>query len=311
MALTLIEALKTATPREAVYIEEYAASSAVLAVIPFRTVPGGSLPYNREDTLPNIGFRGVNEAYIEGTGIINPQVEVCKIAGGDLDVDRYIIDTQGEGVRSAHELMKVKSLAHSWTRNFIKGDSISNPRVFDGLQVRLTGSQLIGNANAGAALSLLKLDQLIDQVTNPTHLIMSKDMRRLLTAASRATGITGFIQWEKNTLGQQIARYADLPICEVYQDNTDADILPFTETSPDGTTSTACASIYCVSFGDMMVEGIQGSVNGQPGISVRDLGELETKPVMRTRVDWYTSIAIMHGRGAARLSGILNAAVTA
>ena len=56
-----------------------------------------------------------------------------------------------------------------------------------------------------------------------------------------------------------------------------------------------------------MLTGIQGAVNGQYGISSRDLGELETKPAFRTRVDWYCAIAVYHGRAAARLSGITDA----
>lgn len=305
MPLTLLEAAKTATPAEAVYIEEYAASSDILAVMPFKDVPGGALPYNREDTLPGVGFRGVNEGYDESTGIINPQVEITKIAGGDLDVDRYIIDTQGESVRSSHELMKVKSLAYSWTKTFIKGDSRTNPRVFDGLQVRVTGTQLIDNAAAGAALSLNKLDELIDQVSSPTHLVMNKATRRRLSQASRNSGVAGFIQWQPGDFGRQVAYYNDLPILVVDQDSDDQDIMPFTEASADNS-ALDCASIYCVSIGEMMLTGIQGSAAGTFGISVRDLGELESKPTMRTRIDWYCGIALMHGRSVARLRGVKN-----
>ena len=47
------------------------------------------------------------------------------------------------------------------------------------------------------------------------------------------------------------------------------------------------------------------------GITVRDLGELQTKPVMRTRVEWFPGIALFHPRAAARLWSIADAAVTA
>lgn len=312
MALTLVEAAKLAPDMQTqVVIEEYAASSDILMAIPFRDIEGGAWTYNREHTLPGVGFRGVNEAFDESTGIMNPQTEALKIGGGDLDVDLHIINTQGSKVRSSHELMKVKALSLAWTRNFIKGDSRVDPRVFDGLQVRLTGTQLIDNATAGAALSLTKLDELIDQVSNPTHLIMSKTMRRRLTQAGRNNQVGGYITWVPDAFGRQMAQYADLPILIAWQDNNDAEIIPFTESSAD-TSATDCASIYCVSFGDMMLEGLQGkNAQGSYGISTRDLGELETKPVLRTRVDWSTAIAAQHGRCAARLRGIKNAAVTA
>ncbi|HLP29805.1 MAG TPA: hypothetical protein VK150_00495, partial [Geothrix sp.] len=171
----------------------------------------------------------------------------------------------------------------------------------------LTGSQVInaGATSGGDALSLLKLDELIDQVVDPTHLIMNKTMRRLLSQASRTTGVGGFITWEKDNFGQQIAYYAGLPIITLDLDNSSSAILPFTEANPGGGAA-ASTSIYAVSFREGMLTGIQG---GDP--EARDLGELQTKPCMRTRVEWNSGIACFHGRAAARLQGIKNAAVVA
>lgn len=316
MALTLLEAAKL-NPGQIIQnavIEEYARQSDILRELPFENINGNALTYNREDTLPGIGFRGVNEPYLESTGILNPQTESLVIAGGDLDVDKFIIDTMGANQRSAQEMMKVKALALKWTQTFIKGDSSSDPRVFDGLQKRITGSQLIANAPAGGPLSLTKLDELIDAVDNPTHLIVNKSMRRRVTAAGRNTSVGGFISYDSDAFGRKLTMYQDLPILIADHDNIGADILPFTEASPDSSTTTSC-SIYCVSFGAGSVMGIQGSVGtgvgAAYGIRVTDIGELETKPVMRTRVEWYNGLGIFNGRGAARLSGITDAAVVA
>ena len=41
----------------------------------------------------------------------------------------------------------------------------------------------------------------------------------------------------------------------------------------------------------------------------RDLGELEAKPVFRTRIEWYASIALFNGRSVARLRGIKDSAI--
>ncbi len=307
MAMTLLEAAKVAPSLEtATIIEEYAAQSDILRTIPFEDHDGSGIHYNREDTLPGVGFRGVNEAYSESVGVLNPQSEAFKIAGGDLDVDKFIIDTQGETVRSVHELQKVKALSLMWTRNFIKGDSRTNPRVFDGLQVRLTGSQLVSNADAGAGLSLLQLDKAIDLVDQPTHIIMSRGSRRRLTGATRS-GIGGDIRYAPDEFGRQVAYYNDLPILIADYDNIGNYILDYVETSPDGSSSTACTSIYVVSFMPMKLVGIQGKADGQYGVTTRDLGELETKPVFRTRVEWYNGIACYHGRAAARLYGITDA----
>ncbi len=306
-----MEAAKTAPSMEtATIIEEYAATSEILRVIPFENHDGSGIHYNREDTLPGIGFRGINEGYEEGVGVLNPQSEAFKIAGGDLDVDKFIIDTQGDAARSTHELMKVKALALSWTRNFIKGSSATNPRVFDGLQVRLTGTQLVANADAGAGLSLLKLDEAIDLVDDPTHILMSKSQRRRLTAAARSN-LGGSIEYRPDEFGRQVMYYNDLPILIVDYDNNGNQILDYTETSPDGTSSTECTSVYVVSFMPGKLVGIQGRADGQYGVVTRDLGELETKPVFRTRIEWYNAIACYHGRAAARLAGITDVAATA
>jgi hypothetical protein len=204
-ALTLVEAAKLETGdvvKQAI-IELYAGSSDILANLPFDTIPGNAMKYNREDSLPGVGFRGVNESYTPSTGVLNPLTEALVIAGGDLDVDKFIVDTMGMAQRSTHEAMKVRALALAWTRGFIKGDNQSDPRTFDGLQIRAVGSQVIsaGATANGAALSLTILDQAIDQTLNPTHLIMSKAMRRRLTQAARNTAVGGFITYDKDAFG--------------------------------------------------------------------------------------------------------------
>jgi hypothetical protein len=308
MALTLVEAAKKAfNPIQSAIIEMYARSSDILMALPMNTINGNALRYNREETLPGIGFRGVNEAYTESTGILNPVTEPLVIAGGDLDVDKFIINTMGIDQRSVQEAMKVKSLALAWTKQFIKGDSASDPRGFDGLQVRLTGDQVFyaGTTDGGDALSLKKLDELIDRVENPTHLIMNKGMRRLLTAAARLYTVGGFISWDLDAFGRKIAQYNDLPILIADSDNTGSDIIDFLEVASTGSTATS-TSIYCVSLSDGMLGGIQSG-----DMMVSDLGELQEKPCFRTRVEWYAGIACYHGKAAARLGGITNAAVAA
>lgn len=308
MALTLVEAAKlhSGEVKRSAIIELFAAGSDILRTLPFDTIQGNALQYNREEALPGIGFRGVNEAYTESTGVINPVTEPLVIAGGDLDVDVFILETMGTDQRAVQEAMKTKALALRWSQAIIKGDNNGDPRVFDGLQVRLTGTQKIqaGATANGTPLSLAKLDEAIDAVDNPTHLIMNKTMRRLLTAAARTTTVSGYITYGQDEFGRTVTKYNDLPILIIEQDNAGNDVLPFTEAATSGTAT--ATSIYVVSFREGMLQGIQSGV-----MSVRDLGELQTQPVKRTRVEWYAGIALFHPRAAARLWSISNAAVTA
>lgn len=313
MALTLIEAAKLESGdvyRSAV-IELYAGSSDILMALPFEGITGNALKYNRESSLPGVGFRGVNEAYTPSTGVLNPMTEALVIAGGDLDVDKFIIDTMGPNQRGVQEGMKIRALSLAWTRKFIKGDTASDPREFDGLQTRVVGSQLIpaGVTNGGTPLSLAKLDEAIDQTLNPTHLIMSKAMARKFSAAGRLTSVSGYVTYEPGDLGRRIMAYNGLPILTVDLDNAGSSILAFDEVSYNTNAWNGTAtgtSIYVVS---LTADGLQGLQNGT--ISVRDLGELQTAPVYRTRIEWYNGMAVFNGRAVTRLGSISNAAIAA
>lgn len=308
MAMTILEATKLNAgeiKRNAI-IEMFAEQSDILRVMPFDDVPGGSLAYNVEGKLPSVGFRGYNEAYNESVGVINPEVEVLKIAGGDLDVDKAIIKTRGAAVRSTHEAMKVKALALHINAKLINGDSETNPREFDGLRKRLTGAQLVTSTTGGSngALSLEQLDKAIDAVDGATHILLSKEMRRKLVKAARNTSVGGEITYTVDEFGRQVTNYNGLPFLIADYDDEGDKIIDFTEAGPSG--GSTAQSMYVLSFGGERIVGLQ---NGT--MEVTDLGEIDTKPVLRTRVEWLVGLACMHGRAAARIWGVTNADVTA
>ena len=309
MALTLLEAskLNDGDVKRAAVIEMFAQNSDILSVLPFEDIPGGSLSYNVEGELPGVAFRGFNEAYASSTGVINPATEVLRIGGGDLDVDKAMIKTRGEGIRSSQEAMKIKALSLHITGKIINGDSQTNPREFDGLRVRITGNQLVPALltapSSNSPLSLEALDEAIDRVDSPNYLIMSKAMRNKLSSAARDQNVGGDIQWTLDSFGRRVAVYNDLPILIADYDDTGARIIDFNEAGPAG--GSTSSSIYVCSIGDEMFTGIQNGV-----MEVTDLGELDSQPVLRTRVEWLVGMAVMHGRSVARVWGITNAAVT-
>jgi len=309
MAVTLLEAAKKMTGdtiRQAV-VQTFARSTDLLRVMMYTNISGGAYKYSQEQTLPGVAFRGINEAYTEGAGVLNPLVEQLVILGGDLDVDKALIRFHGEDIRATHEAMKIKAMAHEYSHRFVKGDSETNVKEFDGLQKRLTGDQLIdaGSASGGDALSLEKLDELIDAVDEPNYLLMTKAMRRILTTASRNQNVGGHVSFMKDEFGRQVTVYNDLPIL-IADGNGDVNAtLGFNEANPGGGSNVG-TSIYCLSIGEGMLSGIQ---NGD--MDVEDLGEQDAKPVMRTRVEWYNSLLLEHPRAAARLRGIKNAAAVA
>jgi hypothetical protein len=321
MAQTLLEYAKNnPDPLTQAVVMEFAETSELLAQLPFANTDGGGVGYLREDALPGVGFRGINEAYDESVGILNPQFDSLTISGGDVDTDKFLVDQYGPERRNIERRMKVKALSLKWTKKFFKGDNSSDPREFDGLQRRLINSQIVysnnSTATTGAALTLNKLDEVIDRVDNPTHILMNKTLRRRLSAAARNTSVGGFIQFSQNELGRRQMFYNDLPIVTVDYDELGAQILNFNEGNPDGSTGTN-TSIYVISAGEGMLTGIQGGVSSAGGgdrlfgIRSLDLG-LQTdagKSVLRDRIEWYSGIATYHSRCAARLAAIADGTV--
>jgi hypothetical protein len=310
MSMTLLESAKIALnngeTKRAGVIAMFAELSAWLRVMRFMSIQGNAYAYNREGALPGVAFRGIGESYPESTGIINPQAEALRIAGGDLDVDTAIVKMHGMGVRATHEAMKIKALAAAITYSMIKGDSETNPREFDGLQKRVTGAQLIenGGSSGGDPLSLAKLDEAIEAVPGANGLLIPRPMRARFTAAMRNQTISGNIMQSKDEFGRTVTTYNDIPLLAAYPDNDGVDPLSFTEAGGGG--GSTAASIYVCRFGDGFLNGIQ---NGE--MEVRDLGELDAEPKMRTRVEWLMGMAVEHGRAVARLRGISNAAIAA
>lgn len=310
-ALTLIEAAKLSATngetKKAGIISLYAEQSDILGAMKFEGINGNALSFLQDGELPTTAFRGVNEGYTASNGNFAPQTEALYIAGGDLDVDNFIVQTQGKEVRSKHEAQKVKALSVGVTTQILTGDSTSDARGFDGFQKRVTATgQLIdaGATSGGDALSLSKLDQAIDAVDSPTHIIMSRSLRRKFMAAYRSSTFPNIMQ-EADEVGKMIMKYNDLPILVGYPQNKNTAILGYTESNPGGGSAVG-TSIYVVNFSE---SGVVGISNG--GINVRDLGELQTAPVWRTRVEWYLGMAVQSPYAISRLRGIKDSAIVA
>ncbi|HET7616031.1 MAG TPA: phage major capsid protein [Bacillales bacterium] len=302
MALTLVEAAKLSNDvLQRGVIETFARNSAVLEMLPFMEIQGNSYKYNQEQTLPGVGFRAVNDAYSESAGVVNQQSEGLVIAGGDVDVDRFIVQTRGNvnDQRAIQTEMKVKALALTWTKTFFEGDVATDPNAFDGLQKRLSGNQVISAGADGAVLTLSMLDELIDAVEGePDVLYCSKAMRREIKKLIQ--GHNGYSEGLYDAFGRPVMSYGGIPVRAIETDAQGNEILGFDETQG---TAVNAGSIYAVKFGpEQYTSGLQNS-----GISVRDLGELDTKPAFRTRIEWYNGMAVFHPRAAARLKGVIKA----
>ena len=299
MALTLLEAAKLETDAlKRNVVEVFPMVSPVLEALPFIDVTGGVFKYNREDLLPGIAFRGVNEDYSESTGVLQPNVETTKIFGGKSKVDRALAAERGESVgelRAIHDRLKAKAASLFFTKMFFDGDSGSDPRQFDGLNRRLTGGQVLTAGDNGATLTTDMLDDLIDAVAGgPDMLFMSKAMRREVTKLLREDGR---LSYGLDALGRQVTMYGGVPIRLIEEDAQGQAILGFDETCGE---SDDTGSLYAVRFG--AEEYLCGIQNGP--MDVLDMG-LQSDLCYLTVIEWMASIVILHPRSAARLMGVL------
>ena len=296
MALNLSEAKKhTTNPQELAIVSELAAGP-LLSVLPFREIQGNGLFWKREESLGDVGFRNYNANYAEAYAEVSQQSESLRLFGGDIKIDRAILELEGPESRAYQVQAKTRAMRLSWESLFINGDSNQSPSEFDGLAARLpaadyaTNSQVIRNAGAAAALDLGALDEAIDAVDaqgGTKYLVMSKSARRHLTKTARNSAQ---IDIARNEFGYQQMVYAGLPVIELDRDHQNAAIL---DSAP------ADQSIYVVTFGNDLLTGIQ---NG--GVQVRDLGESSASPQVVIRVEWYCGLAMVNGRSAARLTNV-------
>ena len=310
MALTLLEASKLIddhVKRNVVVTFPY--NSPILEALPFIDVPGGSFVYNREDTLPGIAFRGINEDYSESTGVLQQLVETTKIFGGKSKVDKVLAESRGQGVdglgigavRAVHDRLKAKAAALFFTKMFFDGNSGEDSRQFDGLNARLTGSQLLyagGASDAdGADLTTEMLDDLCDAVSGgPDMLLMSKAMRREVSKLLRNDSR---ISYGPDAFGRECSHYGGVPIRVIEEDHEGNTILGFDETQGEDEDT---GSIYAVRFGaEEYLCGVQNKM-----MDVIDMG-LQSDMKYLTVIEWAASIIILHSKAAARLKGVTKA----
>lgn len=294
-------------------LEVFVQESSVLDRIPLMTIEGNAYAYNQEATLPGVAFRSVNEAYTESTGTFVQKSEGLVILGGDADVDRFIVQTRGNlnDQRAAQTALKVKAASYKYQDTFINGDVAVDPKGFDGLKKRLTGSQVIDAATnglgpvAGGHDFFDALDTLVAQVPgiNPQNGAIYANRAVIARIKSSARRLGGVEMVREALTQKMVPTYNGIPLLDIGQTAAGADIIAQNETQGSATNA---SSIYAVKFGDDEGDqGVTGLTNG--GVSVRDLGEVDDKPVFRTRLEFYCGLATFGGKAAARLRGVLAA----
>jgi len=304
MALTLNEAAKLSNDMllQGV-VETIVKDSPILQQLPFIEIVGNVLTYNQEKTLPTIDFYDVGDSWAESTPTFEQKTAGLKIMGGDADVDNFLKATRSniQDLEAAVVELKAKALKDKFEETFIYGDSATSAKQFDGLRKLIDtttpGPQLIAMGATGAALTLAKLDELIDAVKGgkPALLLMSRRSRRKLNALVRADG--GMIESDRDNWGNFIQLWDGIPI-GVNDWILDTHVL--TGGVETATTGGTCSTIYAFQMGEGALCGLTS-----PGhVTVEPIGSLETKDASRTRIKWYCSLALFSSIKSAALIGV-------
>lgn len=264
--------------------------------LPWEPIEGNAYAYDKDRVLPGTAFRTVNEAYVESTGVINQDIERLTILGGDADVDRFIERTMqsSRGVLLADQVrMKVESAQATYADAFFNGDVNVNPKGFDGLRKRLIGDQVIdATAAANEEGFLDDLDILMGAVGGADVVFGPSAVISRLKSLGRKVGGADYVNSE--ITGRREFTWNGVAFVDPGQHWSGRDILTVDEDGGD---------LYAVKFARAWNQiGVMGITNG--GLQAYSLGELEEKPAIRARVEFYSGLVVQGGKAAARLRGV-------
>ena len=275
-------------------IEVLATESKLLQLLPFMNVQGSGYTYNIEKNLGNAQFRKVNGGYNYGAIETIPVTERIVILGDEAIVDTYQIAVESDinNLMAIEVALRTKAIAHKFEKCFIDGGkaagsgvpSDSKANEFVGILTRYTEASpanIPAEAKPLYAAQVITksddligdIDTLLDMVAGGADaLIMNKKTRRQLTAKGRA-----FCDYRQGEFGTQFLQYGGVDVVDI-----DGDLL-------------ADDIIIAAKFGAK--EAVCGLQNG--GVRVTALGEMESQPQLKTRIEWFVGLAVFNPKAVA------------
>lgn len=276
-------------------IEVLATESKLLQLLPFMNVQGSGYTYNIEKNLGNAQFRKVNGGYNYGAIETIPVTERIVILGDEAIVDTYQIAVESDvnNLMAIEVALRTKAIAHKFEKCFIDGgkatttagvpsETVANE--FVGILPRYTEATPANIPSEALPLYTAQvitktddligdLDTLLDMVAGGADaLIMNKKTRRQLTAKGRA-----FCEYRQGEFGTQFLQYGGVDVVDL-----DGELL-------------ADDIIIAAKFGAK--EAVCGLQNG--GVRVTALGEMESQPQLKTRIEWFVGLAVFNPKAVA------------
>lgn len=281
--------------------------------ITWETIGGLYKKLLRVQTLPSVARRKLNATWASSTGTTEPLTEGISLVGGNIDVDKEMVEGNQtiDDLREIQETMKTKAMAYEFNDNFINGAIASDADNFDGLKARCdrtdmtaqkilsaTSTNYIDDTQAHALTFLKSMDELTYAIDahSPTFLATNSMGLRTINSALR---IAGVLRMDKDQFGNLVTMWGPSPIYDIGVKADQSTLVMAAETIA-GIAGAGYFSVYAVKVGEGTdFWGIQ-----KHALEVKDLGLLEDAVTYRTNVNWPVGLACINKRSIARLYGV-------
>lgn len=304
-SVTLAESAKLAQDDlVAGIIENVITVNKMFEVLPFDSISGNALAYNRENVLGDVDVEGVGDTIGATAAATFTQVtSTLTSIIGNAEVNGLVQATRsGDNDQTAIQIAsKAKSAGRKYQDMLINGTGAANQ--FDGLLNLCASGQKATTGTDGSVLSFTILDEMLDLVVDKDgavdYFAFPARTLRAYFSLLRSLGGAGIGETVELPSGDEVPAYRGVPIFR-------NDYIPTNQTK--GATTGTATTIFAGTFDDgsrrMGIAGL--TAENASGINVVDVGEAETKDEHIFRVKWYCGLALFSEKGLACADGIQN-----
>ena len=254
----------------------------LFSILPFVKVNSKAYVYNRENTLAGASWLDPNDTVTESASTFTEVVAKLRILIGDVDVDKFLQATMSDhnNQLAIQIAKKAKGMGREFSKVLIQGNSTTNAKQFDGIAKLVTSDQTIDGK--ASALNFAMLDELLDKVPNGADVLV---MNR---PTIRATSGTDAVMQMLPAFGHHMLVHQGMPIL----------MNEFIPMETDGT-----CQIYALRANEL--DGLHGLYGGEnAGIVVENIGTVQNKDAIRTRLKWYCGLALKSTKSLACLKNV-------
>lgn len=294
-------------------IEELIEEFPLQRLLPWKTITGSGLTYNREDedNLGEAAFYNVGDNITPVDAHTNQKTAAIYKIIRQAEVDDLAQKSMSDKNDQMAVQLKIaaKKVGQLFERQAWYGVA-SQSKGFDGLHAIVADSgatQKLTTATdaTGKALSMSLLDEAIDncRAGKPDAIICSRRVRRNITQHLRSVGSYMTKRDDYGRLWEVWGDDIPLVASDALTDTELCDASGQFQSATGGATS----SLFVVKFGED--SGLVGLQSG--GIETIDLGYMETRDAIARRIRWYVGLALYSTKALVRICNITNAIATA